>query len=107
MSYSDDSSVPVPAIFMFVPSMPVVVNKNSYQGLKLVNRATYNALDIIIDKAYPGHHVSTDIILHFRPPAGILLAVETTKDFNFVGIPARTILLTLLSLKIDCVRRRL
>jgi hypothetical protein len=41
LSYGDDSSVPVPAIFMFVPGMPVVVNRNTYQGLKLVNGSNY------------------------------------------------------------------
>jgi hypothetical protein len=106
LSYGDDSSVPVPAIFMFVPGMPVVVNRNSYQGLKLVNGANYNALEVILDKAYPGHRVSADVIVHFGPPAGILLAAETTKDFNFVGMPPGTILLTPLSSKLDCVKRR-
>ncbi|PVH90960.1 hypothetical protein DM02DRAFT_722469 [Periconia macrospinosa] len=78
----------------------------SYQGLKLVNGATYRALDVILDKAYPGHRVSADTILHFGPPAGILLAAETTKNFNFVGMPPGTILLTPLSSKLDCVKRR-
>jgi len=106
LNYGDDSSVPVPAIFMFVPGMPVVVNRNSYQGLKLVNGANYEALDVILDKAHPGHRISADTILHFGPPAGILLAAETTKDFNFVGMPPGTILLTPLSSKLECVKRR-
>jgi hypothetical protein len=106
MSYGDDSSVPVPAIFMFVPGMPVVVNRNTHQGLKLVNRSDYKALNVIIGKAYPGHRISPDILLHFGPPAGIILAAESTRDFNFVGMPPGTILLTPLSSKIECVRRR-
>jgi len=106
LNYGDDSSMPVPAIFMFVPGMQVVVNKNSYQGLKLVNGANYNAVDVVLDKAYPGHRVSADTILHFGPPAGILLAAETTKDFNFVDMPHGTILLTPLSSKLECVKRR-
>lgn len=35
MSSSDDSSIP--GMFMFVPGMPVVVNRNTHQRLKLVN----------------------------------------------------------------------
>jgi hypothetical protein len=27
LNYGDDSSVPVPAIFMFVPGMPVAINR--------------------------------------------------------------------------------
>jgi hypothetical protein len=99
LSYGDDSSVRVPAIFMFVPGMPVVVNRNTYQGLKLVNGSNYQALEVTIDETYPGHRISPDTILHFGPPAGIILAAESTRDFNFVGMPTGTILLTPLSSK--------
>jgi len=106
MGYGDDSSVPVPAIFMFVPGMPVVVNKNTYTSLKLVNGSDYHALDVVIDRDYPGYRVSAHTILHFGPPAGIILAAESTRDFNFVGMPHGTILLTPLSSKIECMRKR-
>lgn len=52
LNQGDESSVPVPAVFMFVPSMPVVVNRNTYQGLKLVNGARYTALEVILDKKH-------------------------------------------------------
>lgn len=106
LSYGDDGSVPIPAIFMFVPGMPVVVNRSLYQGLRVTNRSEYKALDIIIDEANPGHRISPDASIHFGPPAGIILAAESTKDFSFVGMPQGTILLTPLSSKMDCVRRR-
>jgi len=102
LSQGDDSAIPVPAIFMFVPGMPVVVNQNTHQGLKLVNGASYTALDVILDKAHPGHCVNANTIIHFGPPAGILLASDTTKDFHFVGMPPGTILLTPVSTKIEC-----
>jgi hypothetical protein len=106
LGYGDDSSVLVPAIFMFVPGMPVVVNKNTYQGLKLVNRSSYIALDVIIDNVFPGYRISATTTLYFGPPTGIILAAELTREFNFVGIPPGTILLTPLSSKIEYVRRR-
>ncbi len=106
LGYGDDSSVPIPGIFMFVPGMLVVVNRNTHQGLKLVNGSNYTALDVIIDDAFPGHRISADTILHFGPPAGIILAAESTREFSFVGMPPGTILLTPLSSKIECVRRR-
>jgi hypothetical protein len=102
----DDSSIPVPAIFMFVTGMPVVVTQNTHQGLKLVNGASYTALDVILDKAYPGHRINDDTTLHFGPPAGLLLTANTTKEFEFVGMPPGTILLTPISTKIDCQRKR-
>ncbi|KAF1963072.1 hypothetical protein CC80DRAFT_512285 [Byssothecium circinans] len=88
LNYGDDSSVPVLAIFMF--------------GLRLVNGASYTALDIILNKAYLGHRVSANTILYFGPLAGILLAAETTRGFHSIGIPRGTILLTLNSVKIEC-----
>jgi len=102
----DDSSMPIPAVFMFVPGMPVIVNQNTHQGLKLVNGASYTALDIIVDKAHPGYRISSDAILHFGPPAGMLLTGESTKDYHFVGMPPGTILLTPISSKMDCQRKR-
>ncbi|KAM5349348.1 hypothetical protein ACJ41O_005853 [Fusarium nematophilum] len=106
LNHGDDSAIPVPAIFMFVPGMPVVVNQNTHQGLKLVNGASYTALEVIVDKAFPGYQVSADTILHFGPPAGVLLASETTEGFHFVGMPPGTILLTPMRIKIECQRKR-
>jgi len=106
LNHGDNSEIPVPGIFMFVPGMPVVVNQNTHQGLKLVNGASYTALDVIVDKAYPGHRISANTILHFGPPAGILLAGETTRDLHFVNMPPGTILLMPISIRIQCQRKR-
>lgn len=106
LGHGDDGDMPVPATFMFVPGMPVVVNRNTHQGQKLVNGASYTAVDVILDKAYPGHRISAEMALHFGPPAGIVLASKTTAEFHFVGMPAGTILLTPMSTKIECQRKR-
>ena len=34
LNQGDDSNIAVPAVLMFVPGMPIVVNRNTYQGLK-------------------------------------------------------------------------
>lgn len=106
LNQGDDSAIPVPGIFMFVPGMPIIVNRNTHQGLKLVNGASYTALDVILDKAHPGHRINEDTVLHFGPPAGILLVGETTRGLRFVGMPPETILLTPVSTKIECQRKR-
>jgi hypothetical protein len=91
---------------MFVPDISVVVNQNTHQGLKLVNSVSYEVLDVIFDKIYPGHRINADIILYFGPPAGILLAAKLTRDFYFVDILSGVILLTLISTRIECQRKR-
>ncbi|KAM4067729.1 PIF1-like helicase [Hirsutella rhossiliensis] len=52
-------------------------------GLKLVNGASYSAVEVIVDKAYPGHRISADMTIHFGPPAGIILESETTRYLHF------------------------
>ncbi|KAJ0128465.1 Uncharacterized protein HZ326_28440 [Fusarium oxysporum f. sp. albedinis] len=101
LGQDDDSAISVPAVFMFVPGMPVVVNQNMHQGLKLVNGARYEAVGVVLDKAFPGHRINADMVLHFGPPTGLLLASETTSDLHFVGMPAGIILLTTVSVKIE------
>ena len=106
LGMGDDSNNPVPGIFLFVPNMPIIANQNTHQGLKVVNGAAYEAVDVIIDKAYPGYAVNEDTIMHFGPPAGIILRAKTTRDFNFVGMPAGTVLLTPKTTKINCQKKR-
>ncbi|KAM4061627.1 PIF1 protein [Hirsutella rhossiliensis] len=106
LNQGDDSATPVPGVFMFVAGMPVVVNHNTHQGLKLVNGASYTAAEVIVDKVHPAHRISADMAIHFGPPAAIILGSETTKDFHFVGMPPGTILLTPMSVRIQCHRKR-
>jgi hypothetical protein len=106
-SVGDDSKTCVPATFMFVPGMPVVVTMNISPGLKLVNGAKYTALEVIPDtKRFPGYQLAANIILHFGPPAGIILSSESTKKFEFDGIPPGTILLTPTSTQIPIEKKR-
>ncbi|KAM4064159.1 PIF1-like helicase [Hirsutella rhossiliensis] len=57
--------------------------EEAIMGLKLVNGAGYSAVEVIVDKASPGHRISSDMTIHFGPPAGILLESATTKDLHF------------------------
>ncbi|KAJ4214841.1 hypothetical protein NW757_014714, partial [Fusarium falciforme] len=106
-SVGDDSKICVPATFMFVPGMPVVVTKNINPGLKLVNGAKYKALEVIPDsKSFPGYQLASNIILHFGPPAGIILSSESTKKFKFDNMPPGTVLLTPTSAQIPIEKKK-
>lgn len=106
LGMGDDSSIPVPGIFLFVRNMPLILNENTFQGLKAVNGAEYDAVEIIVDRAYPGHLIGEGMILHYGPPAGIIVSSRSTRDFHFVGLPQGTILLTPITTKINCQRKR-
>ncbi|KAM4064037.1 PIF1-like helicase [Hirsutella rhossiliensis] len=82
LNQGDDSATPVPGVFI------------------------YTAAEVIVDKVHPAHRISADMAIHFGPPAAIILGSETTKDFHFVGMPPGTILLTPMSVRIQCHRKR-
>ncbi|KAF4469092.1 arrestin domain-containing [Fusarium albosuccineum] len=106
-SVGDDSKICVPATFMFLPGMPVVVTKNTNPGLKLVNGAKYQAMEVIPDtKSFPGYQLAPNIILHFGPPAGLILLSESTKKFKFDDMPPGTVLLTPTSAQIPIEKKR-
>jgi hypothetical protein len=63
-------------------------------------------LDVILDNGHPGHGISADTIPHFGPPAGILLAAKTTRKLHFVGMTNGAILLTSITIKIECQKNR-
>ncbi|KAJ3455137.1 hypothetical protein MRS44_013737 [Fusarium solani] len=60
----DDSNCKVPGVFFYAQGMPVVVNKNIYTGLKIVNGAEFTAADVIPDPKSPGYHLADDITIH-------------------------------------------
>ena len=53
--------------------MPIVINKNIYPGLKVINRAEFTAIDIIPDPKFPGYYLTNDVTIYFGLLLGILL----------------------------------
>ncbi|KAG6996878.1 ATP-dependent DNA helicase pfh1 [Fusarium oxysporum f. sp. conglutinans] len=97
----DDSNCKVPGVFFYAQGMPVVVNKNIYTGLKIVNGAEFTAADVIPDPKSPGYHLADDITIHFGPPLGILLQSRETKDLAVPALPTGTVLIRPLSHTLD------
>jgi hypothetical protein len=97
----DDSKCKVPGIFFYAQGMPVVVNKNMYTGLKVVNGAEFTAADIIPDPKYPGYCLADDVTIHFGPPLGILLQSKETASLAVPVLPAELVLIRPISHSID------
>ncbi|KAM5529293.1 hypothetical protein FOXYSP1_17137 [Fusarium oxysporum f. sp. phaseoli] len=89
----DSSNCKIPGIFFYAQGMPVVVNKNTYTGLRVVNGAEFTAVDFIPDPKFPGHYLADDVTIHFGPPLGILLESQETKDLTIPTLPAGTLLI--------------
>ncbi|KAF6517643.1 hypothetical protein HZS61_003204 [Fusarium oxysporum f. sp. conglutinans] len=89
----DSSSCKIPGVFFYAQGMPVVVNKNTYTGLRVVNGAEFTAVDLIPDPKFPGHYLADDVTIHFGPPLGILLESQETKDITIPTLPAGTLLI--------------
>ncbi|XP_044714516.1 PIF1 protein [Hirsutella rhossiliensis] len=97
----DDSACKVPGVFFYAQGMPVVVNKNIYTGLKVVNGADFTAVDVILDPNHPGYHLADDVTIHFGPPLGILLQSEETKALAIPSLPVGTVLIRPMSHTLD------
>jgi hypothetical protein len=90
----DDIDCPIPSIFFFAPGMPVMVNENTYFGLKVVNGGRFDAVSIVPDPAFPGYHVpDTNVTLHYGPPAGIILKSNATASLQVPCLPDGTVFL--------------
>jgi hypothetical protein len=112
----DDIECPIPSILYFAPGMPVIVNENTYFGLKVVNGGRFEAPAIVPDPAFPGHHVpNTNVTLHYGPPTGIILKSKSTAGLQVPGLPNGTVFLgrknhtmrakeSVGGLKVKCVR---
>ncbi|KAI1357192.1 hypothetical protein F5Y08DRAFT_324824 [Xylaria arbuscula] len=97
----DNSNCKVPGIFFYAQGMPVVVNKNIYTGLKIVNGAEFTAADIIPDPKYLGYHLADDVTIHFGPPLGILLQSTETENLTIPSLPPGTVLIRPISYTVD------
>ncbi|KAJ6436144.1 c2h2 type zinc finger domain-containing protein [Purpureocillium lavendulum] len=97
----DDSACKVPGIFFYAQGMPVVVNKNIYTGLKVVNGAEFTAVDIVPDPNHPGYYLADGVTIHFGPPLGILLQSKETEALAIPSLPAGTVLIRPMSHTLD------
>ena len=97
----DNSHCKIPGVFFYAQGMPVVVNKNTYTGLKVVNGAEFTAADIIPDPKFPGYHLADDVTIHFGPPLGVLLESRETKDLAIPTLPTGTVLIRPITQTLD------
>jgi hypothetical protein len=93
LRYGDDSQLPTPGLFFYAQGMPVVVTRNQFTGLKVVNGAPFEAVDIFPDPAAGTIALASDATLHLGPPEGVLIQSSETADIAIPGLPRGTILL--------------
>jgi ATP-dependent DNA helicase PIF1 len=73
LRHGDDSQLPTPGLFFYAQGMPVVVTRNQFVGLKVVNGAPFKAADIFPDLACGTIALASDVTLHLGPPVAVLL----------------------------------
>jgi len=93
LRHGDDSQLPTPGLFFYVQGMPVVVTRNQFVGLKVVNGAPFRAVDILPDLASSTIALASDVTLHLGPPAAVLLQSDDIADLAIPGLPSGTILI--------------
>ncbi|EAQ90322.1 hypothetical protein CHGG_02257 [Chaetomium globosum CBS 148.51] len=72
--------------------MPVVVTRNQFVGLKVVNGAPFKAVDIFPDLACGTIALANDVTFHLGPPVAVLLQSDDSAGLAIPGLPNGTIL---------------
>jgi hypothetical protein len=67
--------------------MPLVLTRNVLPGLKMVNGAEFEAVDVIPDPAFPGYRMANDVTIHFAPTYAVVLASDETRNVGIFGMP--------------------
>ncbi|EAQ84157.1 predicted protein [Chaetomium globosum CBS 148.51] len=93
LRYGDDSQLPTPGLFFYAQGMPVVVTRNQFVGLKVVNGAPFKAVDIFPDLAAGTIALASDVTLHLGPPVAVLLESDDSAGLAIPGLPNGTILI--------------
>ena len=93
MLLGDEGKLAVPGLFPYVEGMPVIVNKNEYQRLKISNGSEFTAVGIVHGPGLEEHVVNERLSVFLGPPSGILLQSEDTAGLQFPNLPEGTIML--------------
>ncbi|EAQ92510.1 hypothetical protein CHGG_00745 [Chaetomium globosum CBS 148.51] len=93
LRYGDDSQLPTPGLFFYAQGMPVVVTRNQFVGLQVVNGAPFKAVDIFPDLAAGTIALASDVTLHLGPPVAVLLQSDDSAGLAILGLPNGTILI--------------
>jgi len=101
LSEEDSSEMAIPSVFFFARGMPIIVNANLYQGLKIVNGGRYVASDVILEPGQAGYAIADDITLFFGPPAAVVIDVPATLGIEIPNLPAGVMTLKTETRKLD------
>jgi hypothetical protein len=93
LRHGDDSQLPTPGLFFYAQGMPVVVTRNQFVGLKVVNGAPFQAVDIFPDLASATIALASDATLHLGPPVAVLLQSDDSAGLAIPGLPNGMILI--------------
>src|SRR6266513_273385 len=75
-----------PAYFLFIPGMPVMIIKNIFQGLDVVNDSVFTAVDVILDPLSEWIELSNGVVIHSMPPTSLLITSSNTQSIQLPGL---------------------
>lgn len=73
--------------------MPVVVTRNQLTGLRLVNGASFRAVEIFPDLASGTIALASDVTLYLGPPVAVFLQLDDIVDLAIPRFSTGTILI--------------
>jgi PIF1-like helicase len=82
----DNTENHTPAYFPFIPGMPVMITKNIFQGLGVVNGSVFTAIDVLLDPLSERFELSDGVVIHSMPPTSLLITSPNTQSIQLPGL---------------------
>ena len=74
------------AYFLFISDMSVMIIKNIFQNLDVVNDSVFTAVDVILDLLSEWIELSNDVIIHSMLSISLLITSSNTQSIQLPGL---------------------
>ena len=87
----------MPAYFLFISDMLMMIIKNIFQNLDVVNDSVFTAVDVILDSLSEQIELSNGVVIHSMLPISLLITSSNTQSIQLSGLNKRIISLVSIS----------
>jgi len=86
-----------PAYFSFISGMPVMIIKNIFQDLDVVNDSAFTTIDVLLDLLSEQIELLNDMIIHSMLSISLLITSSNTQSIQLSDLNKRIISLVSIS----------
>ena len=93
----DNTENHMPAYFLFISGMPVMITKNTFQSLDVTNSSVFTTIDVLLDSLSEHIELLNGVIIHSMLPTSLLITSPSTQSIQLLGLDRGIILLVSIS----------